>query len=70
MDPNLPNVLGPKTLWKRKPETANGKFAHARVRLLPTPLAFELEDLEPSTIDDFKMVWILHDLDSSILEES
>ena len=70
MDPNLPKVLDPKTLWKRKAETTSSKSACAWVGLLPAPPAFELEDPEPSTIDDFKIVQIPHDSNSSVLEES
>ncbi|KAG1330532.1 putative ankycorbin-like [Cocos nucifera] len=59
-----------KTFWKRKAEMVSGKFARAWVGLLPAPSVFKLEDLEPSTTNDFKIVWIPHSSNSLVLEES
>ncbi|KAG1355448.1 hypothetical protein COCNU_07G015600 [Cocos nucifera] len=68
MDLSLPKISGPKTLRKRRAELAGGKFAHARVGLLPAPPSSELENLKPSSIDAFKIMRIPHGSSSPILE--
>ncbi|EHA8590440.1 hypothetical protein COCNU_scaffold018904G000010 [Cocos nucifera] len=69
VDLSLPKVLGLKILRKRKVETIDDKSAHAQVELLSMLPTFEFKDLEPHAIDDFKIVWVQHDLGSLVSEE-
>ena len=69
MVPNLPKILGLKTLQKRKIETTSDKSVRTRVEPLPASPTSKTKESEPQAIGDFQIVQVQHDSSSLILKE-